>query len=385
MGHPNPLDFFATQFLVLPWILMLLQNSDQPTGFPLSSGAGHLPVNVSLRHDGLRQPGLYCALKADAFFSRSKYLELGRRCNGDVHGPFSATSSCDTPRHASLSLVARTPSALDAELSARIELQERSRTSVDDWLRELSSPDRAQPTPLIEMENDLRKRREEKAAARGPTAAVVAAPTTTTLSCSPALEERAATSDSSHADGEASGSTVALPPEAATTSPATEPAAKPPAATATTEDESAGLEATTELMDDGSATPPPLGGLPEGASFILQGVSKPAAPAPRASHRPPPAAAPTSTSVSQPAAHGPAASAMVSSARPTTPAAPAVVLPAAVPVPPGLAVSTEAVNHIVQTVLMAMQFACAQVSTAHPLHAIYQQAVASLAPTAQHG
>ncbi|KAL3190696.1 hypothetical protein MRX96_002360 [Rhipicephalus microplus] len=63
MGHLNPLDFFATQFFVLPWILMLLQNFDQPTGSPLSCGAGHLPVNASPRHDGVRQPGLYCAME----------------------------------------------------------------------------------------------------------------------------------------------------------------------------------------------------------------------------------------------------------------------------------------------------------------------------------
>ncbi|KAH7984534.1 hypothetical protein HPB52_022232 [Rhipicephalus sanguineus] len=110
---------------------------------------------------------------------------------------------------------------------------------------------------------------------------------------------------------------------------------------------------------------------------ILQGVSKPAAPTPRASHRPPPAAAPTGPSAPQSAAHGPAASAVVFSARARTPAANAVVLPAAVPARPGLAVSTEnqeAVNHMVRTVLMAMQFACTQVSAAHQLHAIYQQA-----------
>ncbi|KAH7947139.1 hypothetical protein HPB52_007743 [Rhipicephalus sanguineus] len=110
---------------------------------------------------------------------------------------------------------------------------------------------------------------------------------------------------------------------------------------------------------------------------ILQGVSKPATPSPRASHRPPPAVAPTSASASQPAAHGPAATAVASSARAPTPATTAVALPAAVPAPPGPAVSTEnqeAVDHMVQAVLMAMQFACAQVPAAHPLHAIYQQA-----------
>ncbi|KAL3207927.1 hypothetical protein MRX96_039403 [Rhipicephalus microplus] len=63
MGHPNPLDFFATQFFMLPWILMLLQKFDQPTRSPLPCGADHLHVNASPRHDGVRQPGLYCALK----------------------------------------------------------------------------------------------------------------------------------------------------------------------------------------------------------------------------------------------------------------------------------------------------------------------------------
>ncbi|KAL3222308.1 hypothetical protein MRX96_005002 [Rhipicephalus microplus] len=56
MGHPDPLDFFATQFFVLPWIVMLLQNFDQPTGSPLSCGAGHLPVNTSPHHDGCASP-----------------------------------------------------------------------------------------------------------------------------------------------------------------------------------------------------------------------------------------------------------------------------------------------------------------------------------------
>ncbi|KAL3225389.1 hypothetical protein MRX96_025819 [Rhipicephalus microplus] len=66
MGHPNPLDFFATLFSVLPWILTLLQNFYQPTGSPLSCGACHLPVNASPRPDGLCQPGLYSALECSS-------------------------------------------------------------------------------------------------------------------------------------------------------------------------------------------------------------------------------------------------------------------------------------------------------------------------------
>ncbi|KAH7968692.1 hypothetical protein HPB52_010659 [Rhipicephalus sanguineus] len=240
-------------------------------------------------------------------------------------------------RHASLSLVAKTPSALDAELSARIELEQRTRTSVEDWLRELASTDRARPTPSTEMKNDLRQAREEQAAARGSTASVVAAPTTATLSCSPAesrddaaavlfplppptadegmdlsvsrkrqreessddessgphklvppapsmlddsslldqLEERAAASNSSPADGGASGNTVASPPEATTTSSTTEPAAKSPATAAIGADESAGLEATTEHMDDGSAPPPPS------VAFLKTPARPPAPPNPR--------------------------------------------------------------------------------------------------------
>ncbi|KAL3217414.1 hypothetical protein MRX96_032415 [Rhipicephalus microplus] len=58
MGHSNPIDFFAMQFLVLPWILMLLQNFDQPTGFPLFSGASHLPVNASPRNSHKCEPCL---------------------------------------------------------------------------------------------------------------------------------------------------------------------------------------------------------------------------------------------------------------------------------------------------------------------------------------
>ncbi|KAL1455836.1 hypothetical protein MTO96_043585, partial [Rhipicephalus appendiculatus] len=50
-------------------------------------------------------------------------------------------------RHASLSLVARTPSTLDEEFSARIELERRSRISLDDWLRDLTAIDFAQPAP----------------------------------------------------------------------------------------------------------------------------------------------------------------------------------------------------------------------------------------------
>ncbi|KAL1430163.1 hypothetical protein MTO96_015366 [Rhipicephalus appendiculatus] len=50
-------------------------------------------------------------------------------------------------RHASLSLVARTPSTLDEEFSARIELERRSRISLDDWLRDLTAADFAQPAP----------------------------------------------------------------------------------------------------------------------------------------------------------------------------------------------------------------------------------------------
>ncbi|XP_070389150.1 uncharacterized protein [Dermacentor albipictus] len=35
MGHPNRLHFFATQFLVLSWILKLTPCSEQPTWIPL--------------------------------------------------------------------------------------------------------------------------------------------------------------------------------------------------------------------------------------------------------------------------------------------------------------------------------------------------------------
>ncbi|KAH7986893.1 hypothetical protein HPB52_024647 [Rhipicephalus sanguineus] len=49
MGRPNPLVFFATQFLLLPWILpwMLMQNLDQATG---------VPVNASSRHNCCASP-----------------------------------------------------------------------------------------------------------------------------------------------------------------------------------------------------------------------------------------------------------------------------------------------------------------------------------------
>ncbi|KAH7944122.1 hypothetical protein HPB52_016059 [Rhipicephalus sanguineus] len=197
-------------------------------------------------------------------------------------------------RHASLSLVARTPSALDAELSARIELEQRTRTSVEDWLRELSPTDSARPTLSTEVKNDLRKRQDEKGAARVAALPRVAMTRLPPYSLCPAhggrgnelvrVAEAPArgkqrrrvfwTSQVVTAGTPCSwrseppprthlllmagplATTVASPPEATTASPATQPASKPPATAAIVTDESSGLEATTGHMDEEPRAPP---------------------------------------------------------------------------------------------------------------------------------
>ncbi|KAH8028146.1 hypothetical protein HPB51_013516 [Rhipicephalus microplus] len=93
MSHSNPLDFFATRFFVLPWILMLLQNFDQPTWSPLSCGAGHLPVNASPRHDGVRQLGLYCALECASPPTLSLRWPHGHQLTSWISGTLSSDSA----------------------------------------------------------------------------------------------------------------------------------------------------------------------------------------------------------------------------------------------------------------------------------------------------
>ncbi|KAL3244823.1 hypothetical protein MRX96_047115 [Rhipicephalus microplus] len=91
MGHPNALDY-STQFFVLPWILMLLQNFDQPTGSPLPCGAGHLPVNASPHHDGVCQPGLHCAPECASPPTLSLRLPRGHQLVSWISGTLSSDS-----------------------------------------------------------------------------------------------------------------------------------------------------------------------------------------------------------------------------------------------------------------------------------------------------
>ncbi|XP_049518830.1 uncharacterized protein LOC125943518 [Dermacentor silvarum] len=102
MGRPNQLRFFATQFLVLSWILMLTPSFEQPVWITQQADANHMLANTPPYHDELRRTCPYRASESTSWAAPSHRSLRCHPLTPCLPGTLSLTDSATFPRIADI-------------------------------------------------------------------------------------------------------------------------------------------------------------------------------------------------------------------------------------------------------------------------------------------